>query len=127
MSPTVAERTQMRRAAALVGIELDRHLADHEARAMRVDNHLRGELHAGRARAHPAERIAGESSHSTMKIMYRRMVKPAGNRRKHRIAEIPMKRRHGARFDAARKAITHDQFGTVLQRVDEVAEAAPVV
>ena len=125
--PAVAKRAQVRRAAALVGVELDRHFADIEAGAIGVDDHLGRELHPRRSRVDPREGVRGEAAHAAMKIADRRAVEPTRNRGKHRIAEIAMQRRHGAGLDPAGKAIAHDQVGALLQPVDDAVDFAPVI
>ena len=122
MPPAVAERPQVRRAAALVRIELGRDLADVEPGALRVDHHFRGKFHAGRARAHLLECVAGETPHAAMEVADRRTVRPAGNGREDRIAEILVKRRHGARLNPASEAVAHNQVGAIFQSIDEGVE-----
>lgn len=75
----------------------------------------------------PLERLAGEPPHPAVEVADRRLMKPARDPGKHRIAKVSVERRHGARLDPAGKPVAHDQIGPVLERVDKVIELAPVI
>src|SRR5271155_4020872 len=62
-----------------------------------------------------------------MKISNLGVKERATDQTEHRIAEIPMKKRHCAAGDAAGKAITHDQIGAVSQSGEERIQPEEIV
>src|ERR1051326_9366998 len=62
-----------------------------------------------------------------MKIAARTSKEKPADPRQHRISEIAVQRRHRRWFDAARKAISHDQLVTGTEFVEKRPEVREVV
>ena len=62
-----------------------------------------------------------------MEVAHRGPEQKPANEAQHRIAQIAMQRRHGARTDAALEAVAHDQRIARAQLLQETLETAEVV
>src|SRR5206468_1281433 len=69
MPPAVALAPQVRRAVATVGRERRRNLRDLQSIERRLDGHLAGEFHAGRAQVELLNRVAPKPAQAAMKIV----------------------------------------------------------
>ena len=120
MPPAVAPAPQMRRPRAAVGRQRRRHLGDAQAvgcvafTTISLANSM-----PGRLQVEAQDRVALEAAQAAMEIPARAVEEQAADRAQHRIAQIAMQRRHGARLDAAQEPIAHDELIAVAQLLDE--------
>jgi len=127
VTPPVAEAAKVGWPVAAVLAQRRRHLADAQARLRGIDDHLRGELHAGGAHVHPLPGVAAQGPHAAVEVADGHGVHDPRHPRQHRIAEIAVQVRHGTRIDAAQEAVAHHEVQAAAQRSDEGFEARPVV
>src|ERR1700751_3878754 len=97
----------MGRTRAAVWPERHRYLGDAKPVHGCFDNHLASELHTRRLKVQLQNRRTIETSKSTMEIAAIAVKEPPPERRQYRIANITVQPRHGARLDAALKAVSH--------------------
>ena len=62
-----------------------------------------------------------------MEIAARAAEEQAADRAEHRVAEIAVQRRHGARRDAAEEPVAHDELVAGPQLLDEPVETAEII
>ncbi len=119
VAPAVAPARELRRAAARhVG---DRELADVELLLRRADDHLGGELHAGRAQVERRQDVAPEAAHAAVRVTDAGAEEEVQRAAEDRVADVAVDPVHRAGLDVVH-AIAHDELGAVAQLLDEVRD-----
>ena len=98
------------------------YFGDAPAGQCRLDDHLARELHARGAQTQLQRRRAIDTAQATMEVTDAGGEKEAPGKAQHRIAEITMQERHGARPNAAAKAVADDHRVAGAQTIDERVE-----
>ena len=123
MPPAVAERRELRLAAAYV--QRDRLLADVEVRPDRADHHLRRELHAGRVEVELRQRVAADRAQPAVGVADRRSVDEVQEAGEDRVPDAA-RQRHRTRLDV-RHPVPHHELGALVELADEVRDLVEVV
>src|SRR5699024_2888218 len=104
-----------------------RHFRDPQSMQRRFHDSLTGKLHPSRAQIETLNRGLTEAAQAAVKITAWAPEKDSSNARQHGIAEIPVKRRHRVRRNAALEAITDHELVAGAQLLEERAELSEVV
>ena len=124
MAPAVAEARQLGLAPA--GVVFDRELGDRQFLLRGPDDHLRGELHAGRAQVQPRQHLAAQRAHAAVRIADAGAEEEVEQAREDRVADVLMQPRHRPRLDVVH-AVADRHLRPVLQRRDEAGDLFEVV
>ena len=127
MPPGVAPAAQVRRTAPAIRRERRRHLGDTHLEQRGLDDHLAGKLHPGGVQVHPLDGGLAEAAQAAVEITHGRAEKQPSDARQHRVAQVPVQGRHGARLNAAPEAVAHHQVAAFSQLLDERHEIGEVV
>src|SRR6185437_1185300 len=103
------------------------HLGDAQTVKRRLDHHFERELHSGRIEFQAADRIAAKAAQPAIEVVDGRVEDGASEQGQQRIADVAVKRRHGAFGDAAAEAVADDEIEPVGQPRDETVETAKIV
>ena len=123
MTPAVAERRQLRLAAARV--QCDRNLADVELRLRCPDHHLGGELHPGRAQVESWQHVAADRAQPAMGVADRCAVENVEKAGEDRISD-PAQPGHRSGLDVLHP-VAHDELGAVVELLHEARDLLEVV
>jgi hypothetical protein len=107
-------------------VVVDRELADVQALLRRADHHLARELHAGRAQVQPREDVAPERAHAAVRVAHAGLEEEVERAREHRVADVAVMPRHGARLDPVH-AVAHHEVGARLELGQEARDLVEVV
>ena len=119
VAPAVAPARELRLAAARrVG---DRELADVELLLRRADDHLGGELHAGRAQVERRQDVAAQAAHAAVRVADARAEEEVQRAAQQRVADVAVDPVHRARLDVVHP-VAHDELGAVAQLLDEARD-----
>ena len=122
--PAVAEARELRFAAArVVG---DRDLGDLEVLLGGAHDHLRGELHPGRAEVEPLQRVAAQRAHAAVRVLDAGLEEEVEDAGEDRVADVAVKPRHGARLDVVH-AVADRHVRALLEQRHEARDVAEVV
>ena len=131
MPPSIAERAQVGNASLpAVGPQCDRHFPNAYARQSRLEDHFRGEFHAGAAQVKLFHKAGAERPHATVYVVNRCVEPPPGQRREHGISPHPVQEPHSAWFYRAaagwEPAALH-QFGTMGEWREKAGDLGEIV
>ena len=87
----------------------------------RLDDHLAGELHAGRLQVERDHAVPAEAAQAAVEVADLAAEEQPADEGEHRVAEVAVQRRHRARLDAALEAVAHHQVGALAQLVRRTA------
>ncbi len=124
VAPAVAEARELALAAA--GVVDNRELGDFQVLLRGPDDHLRGELHPGRAQVQPRQDVAPQGAHAAVGVADAGAEEEVQDARQDRVADVAVKPRHGARLDVVH-AVADDHLGAVFERRHEARDLAEVV
>ena len=127
VAPAVAPAVEVRRPRAPVGFQCRRHLGDPEAGERRLDDHLGGELHAGRGEPQVEDRGAPEASQPAVEVADRAAEEQPAHEGQHRVAEVPVEPWHRLISNAALEAVAHDEVRALAKLRDEAVELCEVI
>jgi hypothetical protein len=131
MTPTVAERAQMRATGATaIGMKDDRYFGDALSLQRRLDHHLRGELHSRAAQSEALICVLSEAAHATVDVVDVRAKPQARHPREHRVAPPTVEEWHRARLHrstAALQSATLNEIVALAQFRDEARKLREVV
>ena len=125
--PAVPPGVQVRRPAPAVLGQRGRHLRHALAGQGRLDHHLAGEFHPGRLQVERHHAIPVESAQAAVEVTDLAAEEQAADETQHRVAEVPVQRRHRSRRDPAGEPVAHHQVGTLAQLLDERHQVGEVV
>jgi len=119
VAPAVAPARELRLAAARrVG---DRELADVELLLRGPDDHLGGELHAGRAQVQARQDVAPEAAHAAVRVADAGAEEEVQRAAEDRVADVAVDPVHRAGLDVVHP-VAHHELGAVAQRLDEARD-----
>ena len=127
VAPAIPPGAQMRRARAAVRRQGGRDLGDAQVLQRGLDNHFACELHAGRGQAQILHGPTTEAAQPTVKVAGPAAEEQPTDAGQHRVSQVAMQRRHGARLDAALEPVAHHQIVAFAQFFDEGIERAEIV
>src|SRR5262245_33633090 len=127
MAPAVAEAAQVRRAVAAVGAERRRHLADLLLVEAGLDDHLAGELHAGRGEVKLEVGVLAKAAQAAVGVLDGAAEEEVEDAGEDGVADVAMQPGHGAGLDATPEAVAHDQVVPLAELFDEGTELGEVV
>ncbi len=99
---------------------------DVEALLGGPDDHLGGELHAGRAQVEPGQDVAAQAAHAAVGVADAGAEEHVEHAGQHRVADVAVQPGHRARVDVVHP-VAHDEVGAVLELLDEARDLAEVV
>src|SRR5207247_5857671 len=120
MPPRVAEAVQLRLADAREVV--DRDLTYPQVAAIRLEDHLGGELHSGRMEVERAQRVAAHSTHAAVRIRHLDAEEEIQQSRQNRVADSPVQPWHRVAVDLALEARAEHEIVALLETVDERSE-----
>ena len=120
VAPGVAEAVELRLADARVVV--DRHLADGESAAVRLEHHLGGELHPGRVEVERGQRVAADRAHPAVRVGHLHAEEDVEHPGEDRVADEAVQERHRVAVDRALEARADDEVVAGLEAVDERAQ-----
>ena len=118
--PGVAEAVELRLADARVVV--DRDLAHGQPAAVRLEDHLRGELHPGRVEVERRQRVAADRSHAAVRVGDLHAEEDVEHARQDRVADEAVEERHRVAVDRPLEARADDEVVSLLELVDERRE-----
>ncbi len=113
----------MRRPAASVPMQSDRHLGDPQRLQGRLDDHLGGKFHPGSFQVHLPERGSAKAAQPAMEIAGGTTKKKPANEGQAWIADPAVFPWHGPRRDrsaATRQSAAHDEIVTFAKLADDI-------
>ena len=117
----------MRSPSALIRPQDDRNFRDARSDLRSFDDELKRELHTRSAQIEPVIDGTSEATHPAVDVAYACAKKEIQKPCKARIADEPVKQRHGALLDATPETISHHEIVTLTQFVDKMRHLAKVV
>ena len=97
VAPGVAEAVELRLADARVVV--DRDLADREPAPVRLEDHLRGELHPGRVEVEHGQRLAADRPHPAVRVGDLHAEEDVEHAGEDRVADEAVQERHRVAVD----------------------------
>ena len=120
VAPGVAEAVELRLADPRVVV--DRDLADREAAAVRLEDHLGRELHAGRVQVEHRQRLAADRAHPAVGVGHLHAEEDVEHAREHGVPDEAVEERHRVAVDRSLEARSDDEVVAALEAVDEARE-----
>ena len=121
---------QVRRCGGRLRPSLDqrgRHLGHVLAGQGRLDHHLAGELHPGRLQVERHHAVPAEAAQAAVEVADLAAEEQPADEAEHRVAEVLVQRRHGARRDPAPEPVAHHQVRALAQFVNERHQVGEIV
>ena len=120
VAPRVAEAVELRLADARVVV--DRDLAHREAAAVRLEDHLRRELHSRRVQVEGGERVLADGAHAAVRVGDLHAEEQVEHPREDRVSDEAVQERHRVAVDRPLEARADDEVVALLEPVDERRE-----
>ena len=118
--PGVAEAVQLRLADARVVV--DRDLADRQPAAVRLEDHLGGELHPRRVEVELRQGVAADRAHPAVRVGDLHAEEEVQHPREDRVADEAVQERHRVAVDRPLEARADHEVVARLELVDERRE-----
>src|SRR6266496_1698740 len=126
-APAIMKRPEMRCPSPLVRPECDGDLGELRAHLGSFDDQLQGELHSRSAWIDGLVNAFGEPSHAAIGVANACAEEVVQNGGERGISDELMRLRHGTRFDAAGKTVSHDKFRPGPPPLDELGNLTEIV
>ena len=117
VAPGVREAVQLRLPDPRVVV--DRNLADRHAAAIRLEDHLRGELHPGRVQVETGRGLLADRAHPAVGVGDLDAEEEVEHPGQDRVSDEPVQERHRIAVDRPLEAGAHDEVVALLEPVDE--------
>ena len=116
------KRLQLRLADARVVV--DRHLADGEAAAIRLEDHLGRELHSGRVQVEHRKSFPPHGTHATVRVGNLDSEEDVEHPGEHGVSDEAVEERHCIAVDRPLESRADDEVVATLQTIDEPRQLA---